>query len=134
MKGCAEMDTIAVNANAKASSAAPEIRFSGLPNATMVSEQSILPPLTSLKITGTLPGGRRLAYPLYVMIAHDGGEVVVSEPRFHMHASAPTTTEALVAFRRIFSGYLDILASREGRLDPYLREQLDYLRSYILTE
>jgi hypothetical protein len=134
MKGCAEMDTIDVNANTKASSAASEIRFSVLPNAIMVSEQSILPPLTSLEITGHLPGRRRLARPLYVTIAHDDGEVIVSEPHFHMHASAPTTTEALVAFRRIFSGYLDVLASRESRLDPYLREQLAYLRSYISAE
>lgn len=86
------------------------------------------------EITGPLPGGRRLAHPLYVTIAHDNGETIVSEPHFHMHASAPTTTEALTAFRRIFSGYLDVLVSREDRLDPYLREQLAYLRSYISAE
>jgi hypothetical protein len=51
-----------------------------------------------------------------------------------MHAAAPTEAEALEAFRRIFSGYLDVLSSRESRLDPYLREQLAYLRSYIRPE
>lgn len=145
MKGCAEMDTITVNANVGASSAASEIHFSSSPNTEMASKllYIISSPLTSLKITdpstfhkitGSLPGGRRLTHPLNITIAHDDGEVIVSEPRFHMHASAPTTEEALVAFRRIFSGYLDILASRESRLDPYLREQLAYLRSYISAE
>ncbi len=132
MKGCTEMDTFTVNANTGATSAAPKIRFSVLSNAETAYKPSISP--TSLKITGPLPGGRRLAHPLYVTIAHDNGETIVSEPHFYMHASAPTMTEALVAFRRIFSGYLDVLASREDRLDPYLREQLAYLRSYILAE
>ncbi len=128
------MNTITVNANARPSSAAPEIRFSVSPNAKLAHELPIHPPQTSLKITGLLPGGRRLTRPLEVIIEYGDGEAVVSEPYFHMHASASTSTEALVAFRRIFSGYLDQLASRENRLDPYLREQLAYLRSYIMVE
>lgn len=135
MKGCVEMDKFIVNAKTSSSSAAaPMLRFSVSPNTKIASEPSIFPPLTSLKITGPLPDGRQLTRPLNVMITYDDGEVVVSESRFHMHASAPTKTEALVAFRRIFSGYLDLLASRESRLDPYLREQLAYLRSYIVVE
>jgi hypothetical protein len=89
--------------------------------------------VTSLKITGTLPGGRRLARPLEVTVEYDDGEVIVSEPHFHIHASAHTRVDALGAFRRVFSKYLDVLSSRESRLDPYLREQLAYLRSYITT-
>jgi len=124
-----------VNAKTNASSAAvPKLRFSVLSNTKMAIEPSIFPPLTSLKITGQLPGGRRLTRELDVRIEYGDGEVVVSEPRFHMHASAPTRVDALVAFRRIFSGYLDVLSARESRLDPYLREQLAYLRSYIALE
>ncbi len=35
------------------------------------------------------------------------------------------------AFKRIFSGYLDILSSDEETLSPYLRDQLERLRSPI---
>jgi len=127
------MDNFTVNANTRASGAASKIHFSYSSN-TKVAYEPPLPPLTSLKVTGHLPEGRRLTRPLDVVIAYDDGEVIVSESRFHMHASAPTMTEALIAFRRIFSGYLDLLSSRENRLDPYLREQLAYLRSYISAE
>src|SRR5260221_445535 len=58
------------------------------------------PPPTFLKITGPLPGGRQLTRPLDVKIAYDDGEVVVSEPRFHIHAVGPTIAQALVELRR----------------------------------
>jgi hypothetical protein len=83
------------------------------------------------RITGLLPGGRRLTRPLTVAVEHDDGEVIVSEPLFHMHAAAPTEAEALEAFKRIFSGYLDSLTRREKTLGPQLRDQLNYLRSII---
>jgi len=85
-------------------------------------------------IEGSLPGGKRLVHPITIVIEFDEEEVVVSEPEFHMHASAPTEKEALDAFRRIFSGYLDLLASREKTLGPQLRDQLNYLRSVIASE
>lgn len=85
-------------------------------------------------ISGSLPGGRKLTHPIEIWIEYDDDEVVVSEPLFHMHASASTEMEALAAFRRIFSGYLDILAPREKTLGPQLREQLEYLRSSIASE
>ncbi len=85
-------------------------------------------------ITGALPGGRRLTRPLTVMIEYDDEEVVVSEPRFHMHASAPTEAEALNAFRRILSGYLDSLTRREKTLGLPLQDQLNYLRSVITSK
>src|SRR5712691_11040572 len=72
-----------------------------------------LHPSTARIIDGPLSEGRRLAYPLKVMVEYDDGEVVVSEPHFHIHASGPTEAEAIAAFRRIFSGYLDVLSSRE---------------------
>lgn len=84
-------------------------------------------------IIGALPGGRWLIHPLTVLIEYYDDEVVVSEPRFHMHASAPTEEEALAAFRRIFSGYLDVLTKREKTLVPPLLDQLNYLRSVIAS-
>ncbi|HJT58676.1 MAG TPA: hypothetical protein VJ761_19360 [Ktedonobacteraceae bacterium] len=82
-------------------------------------------------LDGPLPGGRYLASPLTVLIEYDDGEFIVSEPRFHMHASASTKMEALAAFRRVFSGYLDVLTSQEASLGAHMREQLQYLRSAI---
>jgi hypothetical protein len=84
-----------------------------------------------ITIDGALPKGRRLAHPLTVLIEHDDEEVVVSEPHFHIHASASTEAEAIAAFRRVFSGYLDVLASQEESLGAHLRDQLQYLRSAI---
>jgi hypothetical protein len=89
---------------------------------------------TITSIEGPLPGSRRLVRPITIVIELDDEEVVVSEPEFHMHASAPTEEEALIAFRRIFSGYLDSLAQREKTLGPQLRDQLNYLRSVIASE
>ena len=94
--------------------------------------QSYHPPINRI-IDGPLPNGRSLAHPLTVLVEYDDGEVVVSEPHFHMHAAAPTEAEAIDAFRRMFSGYLDVLASREEKLGTQLREQLQYLRSAIRT-
>ena len=92
------------------------------------------PPTVITNIEGLLPGGKRLIHPITIVIEYDDGEVIVSEPNFHMHASAPTENEALNAFRRIFSGYLDLLALREKTLGPQLRDQLNYLRSVITSE
>ncbi len=89
---------------------------------------------TTTSIEGSLPGSRRLVRPITIVIEFDDDEVVVSEPAFHMHASAPTEEEALIAFRRIISGYFDSLARREKTLGPQLRDQLNYLRSVIASE
>lgn len=91
-------------------------------------------PTVITNIEGPLPGGRRLVHPITIVIEFDDEEVIVSEPEFHMHASAPTENEALNAFRRILSGYLDLLAQREKTLGPQLRDQLNYLRSVITSE
>jgi predicted RNase H-like HicB family nuclease len=88
-------------------------------------------PPTLRAISGTLPDRRWLAHPVIVLVEYDDGEFVVSEPHFHMHASASTEAEAVEAFRRIFAGYLDVLEAEEETLSPRLREQLQYLRSCI---
>ena len=90
-------------------------------------------PMTSLKITGPLPGGRQLTRPLDVVIAYDDGEVVVSEPRFHIHAVGATRVEALKEFRRILSEELDELTADEEELGPRLQLELQYLRNLIRT-
>jgi len=132
MKGFAEMDNFTVNAKISASSAAvPKLHFSVLPNAKMASEPSLFTPLTSLKITGPLPGGRQLTRPLDVVIAYDDGEVVVSEPHFHIHAVGATRGEALKEFRRILSEELDELTADEEELGPRLQSELQYLRNLI---
>lgn len=95
--------------------------------------RSIVPPPTSIKITGSLPGGRRLARPLNVMIRYDDGEVVVSEPRFHVHAVGATITQALAEFRRILSEELDELTADEEDLAPRLQLELQYFRDLIRT-
>ncbi len=89
--------------------------------------------LTSLEITGSLPGGKQLTRPLKVMIAYDDGEVVVSEPQFHIHAVGTTQAEALGEFKRILSEELDDLTADEKELAPRLQLELRYLRSLIRT-
>lgn len=87
-----------------------------------------------LSVAGTLPGRRWLTCPIVVKIEDDDGEYVVTELKYHMHGEGPTIPEAIEAFRRIFSGYLDLLSEEEDNLSSYLHEQLEYLRSAIRTE
>jgi hypothetical protein len=105
--------------------------FSILPNAKMAYDPPIPYPLTSLKITGLLPGGRQLTRPLDVKITYDDEEVVVSEPIFHIHAIGTTITQALTEFRRILSEELDELTADEEELGPRLQSELQYLRNLI---
>lgn len=84
-----------------------------------------------LEIKGFLSQDRQLTKPLLVLINYSDGEVVISEPHFHIHASGSNTADALSAFRRIFSSYLDVLTAEENELDSYMLNQLQYLRSYI---
>jgi len=128
------VDTIAVNVNSTASSAGNNVYISVSPDQGTSSHFFIPNPTTFRILTGSLPGGRKLTQPLVVRIEYDDDEVVVSETRFHIHASASTEEEAIAAFRRIFPGFLDLLASHEDKLDSYLQEQLAYLRSYITTK
>jgi len=86
-----------------------------------------------ISIEGQLPEGRRLTHPIIVKIEDDDGEFVVSEPKYHIHGEGSTIPEAIDAFKRIFSGYLDILSEEENNLSSYMYEQLEYLRSAIRT-
>lgn len=89
-------------------------------------------------IGGPLPEGRWLT-PIQVKIVEEDGEpeedreFVVTETKYYMHGTGETITEAIEAFKRILSHYLDGLAKREHRLSPQMREQLEYLRSVIRT-
>jgi hypothetical protein len=78
-------------------------------------------------------GGRQLIHPVVVWVEYDDGEFLVTEPHFYMHASGPPVPEAIEAFKRIFSGYLDVLSSDEATLGEFLCDQLEYLRSVIRT-
>jgi hypothetical protein len=88
-------------------------------------------PQTFQTITGPLPGGRRLSRRLTVVIKADDEEIVVSEPRFHLHAVGTTLSEALTEFRRILSEELDELTADEEELGPRLQAELQYLRDLI---
>ena len=95
---------------------------------------AITRPEIFLTIAGFLPGRRWLTYPIVVKIEDDDGEYVVTELKYHMHGEGATIPEAIGAFRRIFSGYLELLSEEEDNLSSYLHEQLEYLRSAIRTE
>ena len=125
------MDTFSVNTNTRTSSAVPKFRISVLPNTKAAYEPPISSALTSLTITGPLPGGRHLTRPLKVNILYDDGEVIVSEPLFHTHAVGATIAEALKDFRYILTEELDELTVDEKELGPRLQAQLQYLRGLI---
>ncbi len=88
-------------------------------------------------IKGTLCESRELVCPLLVEIVEEDreegedGEFLVGEPQYHMHGVGKTIPDAIAAFKRIFSGYLDILAEEEDCLSVNLQEQLKFLRSMI---
>jgi len=105
-----------------------------LANTSSTFQELIQHPIIITNLEGPLPGGRRLVHPIMIVIEFDDEEVVVSERRFHMCASAPKEVEALNAFRRILSGYLDSLTRHEKTLGQPLLEQLNYLRSIITLE
>ena len=62
----------------------------------------------TMTLQGSLTGERRLAKPLVVNVVYEGDYWLVSEPLFSIHASGPTISKGIDAFRRIFSIYLDI--------------------------
>ena len=95
---------------------------------------AITRPAIFLTIIGSLPGRRWFTHPIVVKVQDDDGEYVVTELKYHMQGEGSTISEAIEAFRRIFSGYLDLLSEEEDNLSSYLHEQLEYLRSAIRTE
>ena len=70
--------------------------------------------------------------PLLLHIEKDDDEVLVSEPRFSMYASAPTLSEAIAEFKRILVDELEELSKDEEQLGPRLQSQLHYLRSMLM--
>src|SRR5439155_19893790 len=101
---------------------------------TTQSQQAFTQPPIFISIGGHLSQGRRLTHPIVVKIEDDDGEFVVSELKYHMHGEGATIQEAIGAFKRIFSGYLDILLEEENNLSSYMYQQLEYLRSAIRSE
>jgi hypothetical protein len=130
------MRTITLNpSSVKASSASQYTRVSLNPDAhTTPSQQSFTQPPIFISIGGHLSKGRWLTHPIVVKIEEDDGEFVVSELKYHMHGEGSTIPAAIDAFKRIFSGYLDILLEEEDNLSSYMNEQLEYLRSAIRSE
>lgn len=118
----------------QASSTSKYSRISLLPDAHSPTQQTVTQPPIFLSIGGRLPGGRWLSSPITVKIEEDDGEFVVSELKYYMHGEGSTISEAIEAFKRIFSGYLNVLSEEENNLSSYMHEQLEYLRSVITTE
>jgi predicted RNase H-like HicB family nuclease len=128
------MSTITLYPSARASSTSRYTRVSLKPDPRTSPQQSVTQPTIFISIAGLLPGGRWLTYPIVVKIQDDDGEYVVTELKYYMHGAGSTISEAIEAFKRIFSGYLDVLSEEEDNLSSYLHEQLEYLRSAIRTE
>jgi hypothetical protein len=129
------MSTITLNpSSVKASSTSQHTRVSLNPDAHTPSQQSFTQPPLFISIGGQLSEKRRLTHPIIVKIEDDDGEFVVSELKYHIHGEGSTIREAIDAFKRIFSGYLDILSEEENNLSSFMYEQLEYLRSAIRTE
>src|SRR6516225_9610679 len=84
-----------------------------------------------LTIDGLLPNGKYLKHPISVRLENDEGEILVSEPRFSLHASGLTLQEAIGAFKSVLSDEFDALAEDEHKLAPRLIAQLQYLRNII---
>src|SRR5438046_6747451 len=87
---------------------------------------------TPFFIEGSLCQGRELVRPLLVEIVEEDREegedreFLVSEPKYHIHGVGKTIPDAIAAFKRIFSGYLDILSEEEDCLSLNLQEQLKF--------
>ena len=117
--------------NIKAASTDPYAHVSSRRDATTSYQSPISTTPIFIAIDGPLTEGKQLTFPIVVQIEHDDGEILVSENHFHIHASGATISEAIAAFKRVLSGYLDVLTEEEESLGSYLREQLAYLRSAI---
>lgn len=103
-------------------------------NAYTSNPQSITQSAIFIPLSGSLSEKRWLSYPIIVKIEDDCDEFIVSELKYHIHGVGPTIPAAIEAFKRIFSGYLDILSEEKDNLSAYMYEQLKYLRSAIRIE
>jgi len=119
-----------------------EAEAAGIRGISCVSPENIASTIiggspTFFFLEGPLCEGRELVRPLLVEIVEEDREegedreFLVSEPKYHMHGVGKTIPDAITTFKRIFSGYLDILAEEEDCLSLNLQEQLKFLRSMI---
>ncbi len=106
-------------------------RVSFLPNGATPYHPPIASVPIFITIDGILPKGMRFSHPLVVQIEDEDGEILVSEPRFYIHASASTVPDAIVEFKRVLVDELEALTSDEKKLASRLRGQLHYLRTII---
>jgi len=124
------MEIITVNPNARTLSTGQYSHISPTPTVKSPYAPSIV------FIGGPLPKGRWLA-PVLVQIVEEereegeDREFVVTEPKYYMHGVGETVSDAVDAFKRIISQYLDGLTARENHLSPQMHDQLKYLRSVI---
>jgi hypothetical protein len=106
-------------------------RVSFLPNGATPYHPPIASTPIFITLDGILPEGKRFSHPLVVQIEDEDGEILVSEPRFYIHASAFTIQDAVVEFKRVLVDELEALTSDEEKLSSRLRAQLHYLRTII---
>jgi len=88
--------------------------------------------VTMISIGGALPQNMRLAHDVYVLAMQEDGEVVVSEPKFHIHGYGTTLGEAERDFRQVLVDSYELLQEDPQVLDAYLQAQLSYLQSIII--
>ena len=86
---------------------------------------------TFITIGGSLPDGRELTHSIVIRVEHDDGEILVSETKYALHASASTLPAAITEFKRVLAEELDLLSADEEQLGPRLQAQLHYLRTLI---
>jgi hypothetical protein len=124
------MGTVTLNPNVKPSSTGQYSHILPTPAASSPIGPSFV------FIEGPLPEGRWLT-PILVKIVEEDREegedreFLVTETKYYMHGVGKTVPDAIGAFKRILSQYLDGLTKREDRLSPQMYEQLEYLRSVI---
>ncbi len=74
----------------------------------------------------------RLVHNIFVLVMQENGEIVVSEPRYHIHGYGATLEEAKQDFRQVLVGSFDLLQEDQQALGPLPQGQLFYLQSIIV--
>jgi len=98
-------------------------------------EEPMVPDLQSMSmisIEGDLPQHMRLAQNIFVLVLHEDGEVVVSEPTYHIHGYGSTLEEAKQDFRQVLVDSFELLQEDRQVLDSHLQGQLSYMQSIIV--
>lgn len=83
------------------------------------------------QLDGDLPGHRRLAHPIPVVISLEDGEAVAAAEQCNLCGAGDSIDEAMTDLREVLVESLEVLEGDELHLSPYLQEQLSYLRKLI---